>query len=107
MTEEDKPQEKRKTELTRQLENLLWQKSPRDDWKFECFEVKCACPMCSDDLVVVIRWKQPHFPETCHKSWYTEEIKRRRSLEEFAQSVMDQLVIVVKEHCGEDYSDDT
>jgi hypothetical protein len=94
------PQTVKRTVLSDSLESELNTRSP-DSWRFEVRETTCCHDNCDCELLAVAWFGHgltpEHIDKPMVKTWYTEEVRRRKDMGNFAQAVLDQLAQIVPE----------
>ena len=101
---ENKGETVKRTVLSDSLESELMKRSPNPAWSFEVRETTCAKENCDCELIGILWFGHSFVGKACGesdscdeiaplaKTWYAEEVRRRKSIGDFAQTILDQLV---------------
>lgn len=82
--------DERRTILADSLEAELMAQSPEPSWRFVVREA--VCESCQGELVIVRLYGHSYsFPHPLCKTWYADEVRRRKSMREFAGTLIRQL----------------
>lgn len=89
----------KRTVLSDSLESELTKRSSDSAWRFQVRETTCENDDCNCELVAVSWFGAPpgvgcsqHPDDPLIKAWTVEEVNRRKSMGDFAQAILDQLV---------------
>lgn len=95
----------KRTVLSDSLELELMKRSPNPTWRFKVRETTCTREKCDRELIAILWFGHSFVGKACDesdscsevlapltKTWYAEEVRRRKSIGDFAQAVLNRLV---------------